>query len=161
MKRPRFALSIAFLLGFLFAIGLLALARSYRPAGRLISEDVEALSVALEDVIPAQAQGAGKDLYVESDVEALLVPKLQQLHPTVKFHMGRDRPPSDGCNSANSTDLVFAPCEPPDYISANVSEAPLWRTVQVHIGYSNGGCQMVLFKIISNWRVGSKSCVLI
>jgi hypothetical protein len=137
---------------------LLAAARHARPAVVDAADAVDALAVALADVLAREEKSGTKELYVRSAFAGELVPKLQLLHPSIQFRDGKGRPTDDGCRSSDPDNIVLAPCERPDFVRAEFKTAPMWRTFLVGIGIFNGGCEVVMVKSFSKWRVVSNQC---
>jgi hypothetical protein len=160
VKRPAIRLTVAFVAGVAFATLLLVAAHVARGWSFRADDEVEAITVALTRPIKEEVQAGTKSLYIRNEYDFLLVPKLQQLNLNVHFHRWKDRPPDVGCKDSVTGMIAIGACERPDYISVNVAARPLWRTLLVTVGYSNGGCDLVLVKLLARWRVISDQCLV-
>jgi hypothetical protein len=160
MRRPAVAL-FGIGAGFVLAILLLAIARVARPTALDASEAVKAIVAALSNPLEKEVQAQTERLYVRSDFDFMLVPELQQRYPSIEFHEWKDRPMDDGCESSDQNVIVLAPCQRSAFITATVTDSPLWRTLLVRTGQFNGGCDMAAVKVLSRWRIISKRCYVI
>lgn len=147
--------------GFLLAVFMLVAAHIARPFAMNADDAVDAMAAALQATLDRKAVDGTKLLYVNSDLDFLLVPKLMKSHPAIRFYEWKQRPPDDGCRSADPDVLVMAPCARPDYVAASTLATPLWRTFLVRTGEFNGGCEFALVRWLGRWRIVSERCYVI
>lgn len=152
---------LGFLLGLAVAALAFALARRARPEMLNASEASEALLVALQTPVMDQVRAGAPIVYIRSNHESLLVPRLRESYTTIQFRLGSERSPDTGCDSPDPAWVRLAPCARPDYISADVVDSPLWRTMLIQVGFYNGGCKMVVVKVLSKWEVVSSDCFVV
>lgn len=160
MARGR-TLLLGFLLGLTVAALAFTLARRARPQMVDAAETSEALFVALQAPVMDELRAGTRIVYVRSNYEWQLVPRLQHAYPAIQFRRGSERPPDTGCDSPDPAWVRLAPCARPDYIAADVMDSPLWRTMVIQTGVYNGGCRMALVKAFSQWRVVSSDCLVV
>jgi len=134
------------------AAALLALYIALRMAPGVIMADdmVDAMMVVAD--APLSRFPHGSIVYVKSSVGPMLLEKLQPKYPPLKLMSYSARPEDSGC-VADRSSLSKAACERDDFIKLEVLSSPTRRSMLLAVGTSKTFGQLLLVKVLGEWRV--------
>lgn len=152
--RPGY-LIVALLIGTAIPVFFVCIARQAAPFSLASEYTDSAIAASLAESLNSAVESHASVLYIRSELDYSLLPRLQSLYPSLHLLPWHERPEDQGCKNDDPEIIISGPCLRSDFYSVHDVWFPLWNTAILGVSDSGVTREMILFRIFGKWHVVS------